>query len=1447
MMLRTFTLLLCCIWLSLGMTSMAVESQPELWIESNYPHAPWENITLWCRSPSRVSSKFLLLKDNTQMTWIRPSYKTFQVSFFIGALTESNTGLYRCCYWKEKGWSKPSRILELEAPGQLPKPIFWIQAETPPLPGCSVNILCHGWLQDLVFMLFKEGSTEPVDYQVPTGTMAIFSIDNLAPENEGVYICRTHIQMLPSLWSEPSNPLKLVVADKPPKPSLSAWPSSVFKVGKTITLQCRVSHPVLEFSLEWEETTTFQKLSVDGDFIITNIEGQGTGTYSCSYRIEEHPNIRSHRSETLKLVGPAGLLTWNSILNEAFRMSLFVQLVSLLSLVLWIRWKCRRFRFREAWLLGTAQGVAMLFILMALLCCEIIMPTPKPELWAETNFPLAPWTNLTLWCRSPSGSTKEFVLLKDGTGWIATRPASEEVRAAFPLGALTHSHTGSYHCHSWEEMAVSEPSEALELVGTELYPKPFFKTWASPVVTPGARVTFNCSTSHEHMSFILYKDDNEIASSDPVWGPPGSSAAHFLIISVGIGDGGNYSCRYYDFSIWSEPSDPVELIVTEFYPQPTLLAQPGPVVLPGKNVTLRCQGIFQGMRFALLQEGTHAPLQFQSASGTSVDFLLHTVGAEDSGNYSCIYFETAMSNRGSYRSMPLMIWVTDTFPRPWLSAEPSSVVTMGQNVTLWCQGPVRGVGYILHKEGEATSMQLWGSTSNEGAFLITNISGASIGRYSCCYHPDWISPIKIQPSNTLELIVTGLLPKPSLLVQPGPMVAPGENMTLQCQGELPDSTFVLLKEGTQQPLEKQRPSGYRADFWMPVVRDQDSGVYSCVYYLDSAPLAASNHSNSLEIWVTDKPPKPSLSAWPSTVFKLGKDITLQCRGPLPGVEFMLEHDGEEAPQQFSEDGDFVINNVEGKGIGNYSCSYRLQAYPDIWSEPSDALELVGAAGPVAQECTVGNIVRSTLIVVVVVALGIVLAVEWKKWPRLRTRGSETDGRDQTIVLEECNQEGEPDTTTNSPSSASQGGSMELTDIRYAIPVKGPFHPKRVETHRLRAAHLTECSIEVRIHFELEVDLMPPIDVRITLENYSSFCHLKSKFLYRLADPKYQNCHHHSSSDKVVFDLLPVAYTSPQILSLNLIDMGNLTMIKEFLLLGFGSLHGSQFFLFGTFLGIYIMTLLGNILILIVISSDRSLQTPMYFFLSNFSFLEIWYTTSISPKMLKTLLSGPEAISFAGCVAQFYFFGSMAVVECFLLAAMSYDRYLAICSPLRYPSLMNLHTCILLAGGSWLGGFLTPVVTVTMTFQLQFCASNEIDHFFCDLAPVLNLACSDPENVEKATFLMASFVTMVPFLLTVASYINIVVAVLRIPSAAGKQRAFSTCSSHLIVVTLYYGTLGTVYAIPTATEATALNKVFSLLYTVVTPMVNPIVYSLRNKDVKRAVQRLLSEWKHAMKT
>ncbi|XP_024051254.2 olfactory receptor 11L1-like [Terrapene carolina triunguis] len=304
--------------------------------------------------------------------------------------------------------------------------------------------------------------------------------------------------------------------------------------------------------------------------------------------------------------------------------------------------------------------------------------------------------------------------------------------------------------------------------------------------------------------------------------------------------------------------------------------------------------------------------------------------------------------------------------------------------------------------------------------------------------------------------------------------------------------------------------------------------------------------------------------------------------------------------------------------------------------------------------------------------------------------------------------------------------------------------------------------------------------------------------------------------------------------------GNRTALAEFILLGFGDLHERQILLFVLFLAVYIMTLAGNILILAIISCSRSLHTPMYYFLGNFSFLEIWYTASTTSKMLRTLLTAHEAISFLGCITQSYFFSSMAITECFLLAVMSYDRYVAICSPLRYRAIMNSKVCLQMAAGSWISGFLTPIVTIVLIFRLPFCASNEIDHFFCDLAPVMKLSCTDAHVAKTTTFIMASVVTMVPFLLTVVSYANILSTILRVPSTMGKQKAFSTCSSHLIVVTLFYGTSGIVYVVPTTSQSPGLNKMFSLLYMVITPMVNPIIYSLRNKEVKEALRKIISK-------
>ncbi|XP_008065264.1 olfactory receptor 10A4-like [Carlito syrichta] len=304
------------------------------------------------------------------------------------------------------------------------------------------------------------------------------------------------------------------------------------------------------------------------------------------------------------------------------------------------------------------------------------------------------------------------------------------------------------------------------------------------------------------------------------------------------------------------------------------------------------------------------------------------------------------------------------------------------------------------------------------------------------------------------------------------------------------------------------------------------------------------------------------------------------------------------------------------------------------------------------------------------------------------------------------------------------------------------------------------------------------------------------------------------------------------------EEGNTTQISEIILLGFGDLHGLQFLLFWIFLVIYVMTLTGNIVILIVVSADHSLHTPMYFFLGHFSLLEIGYTSTIEPMLLRTLLSAHVTISFPACACQFYFFAFQVATECFFLAVMSYDRYIAICNPLHYDSIMDHWGCLQLAGASWMAGFLAPILLMVFIFRLTFCSVNVIDHFFCDLKPIMKLTCTNTQAVEMTSFICTSLFALGPFLLTLASYTCIVTTILRAPSATGKQRAFSTCSSHLTVVSLYYGTLGIVYGFPSRPQYKDLLKLLSLLYTVLTPALNPIIYTLRNKDVKVALRKLV---------
>ncbi|XP_025978288.1 olfactory receptor 6P1-like [Dromaius novaehollandiae] len=304
------------------------------------------------------------------------------------------------------------------------------------------------------------------------------------------------------------------------------------------------------------------------------------------------------------------------------------------------------------------------------------------------------------------------------------------------------------------------------------------------------------------------------------------------------------------------------------------------------------------------------------------------------------------------------------------------------------------------------------------------------------------------------------------------------------------------------------------------------------------------------------------------------------------------------------------------------------------------------------------------------------------------------------------------------------------------------------------------------------------------------------------------------------------------------EWDNHTLPVEFMLLGMGNVPSLQTPLFLLSLIIYLVTMAANILIVVLVIADLHLHTPMYFFLGNLSSLETCYSSTILPRLLASFLTGDRIISVRGCMAQLYFFGCFLVSECYLLAMMSYDRYLAICQPLLYTSLMTWKVSLQLAAASWLAGFLTSTVATSFLSHLRFCGLRIIDHFFCDFTPVLELACSDTNVVRLLAFILAILDIVFPFLFTLASYVCIIAAILRIPSSVGRQKAFSTCSSHLTIVTVFYGTLIVVYTLPRTPQLRQLNKVFSFFYTVLTPLVNPLIYSLRNREVREALRKAL---------
>ncbi|MEE6513175.1 hypothetical protein FKM82_020695 [Ascaphus truei] len=308
---------------------------------------------------------------------------------------------------------------------------------------------------------------------------------------------------------------------------------------------------------------------------------------------------------------------------------------------------------------------------------------------------------------------------------------------------------------------------------------------------------------------------------------------------------------------------------------------------------------------------------------------------------------------------------------------------------------------------------------------------------------------------------------------------------------------------------------------------------------------------------------------------------------------------------------------------------------------------------------------------------------------------------------------------------------------------------------------------------------------------------------------------------------------------------NQTSVTYFIIKGITDLPEMQTPIFLFVLIIYFIILGGNMTILSLICLDPQLHTPMYFFLGNLSVLDICYTTVTMHTILVTFMSGDKSVSFSACVAQMYFYVSLLCCEFLFLTAMSYDRYVAICNPLRYPMIMNARVCVYLASVCWVLGFLEVIPAVRIIYDIHCFQSNEINHFFCDLLALMKLFCSNASSMEHLIFIESVFVGVLPFSLTIVSYVYIIRTILRIPSTTGKRKAFYTCSSHLTVVTLLYVTIFSLYMRPTIMFTLDSDKLFSLLYTTVTPMLNPLIYSVKNKDVKSAFRRMLHQSKKVL--